>query len=239
MKTKLFERIRKDVRQLRPRAIFIDTGADVFAGNEIERGQVRQFIGGFLRKLAIDADAAVILITHPSLAGINSGTGLSGSTSWHNSVRARMYLKNIKDGAKSNNNLRELEFLKNNYGPLATTITLRYQSGLYVLVNEPVGLAKYASDNQANELFLTILKKLTKQNQRFSPHTGSTYAPKRFAEHADANGTDNKTFAAAMQRLLDANKITIEVYGPPSHQRRFLKINEAEIPSTEGEGART
>jgi hypothetical protein len=32
-----------------------------------------------------------MLLSHPSLTGINSGTGLSGTTGWHNSVRARMY----------------------------------------------------------------------------------------------------------------------------------------------------
>ena len=34
-------------------------------------------------------NASVLLLTHPSLEGIRSGSGLSGSTAWHNSVRAR------------------------------------------------------------------------------------------------------------------------------------------------------
>jgi hypothetical protein len=39
---------------------------------------------------------SVVLIAHPSLTGINTGTGISGSTQWHNSVRARFYLKGYK-----------------------------------------------------------------------------------------------------------------------------------------------
>ena len=60
-----------------------------FPGNEIDRRQTRQFVT-LLRRLAIDANAAVVLISHPSLTGIASGSGLSGNTAWHNSTRARL-----------------------------------------------------------------------------------------------------------------------------------------------------
>ena len=70
----------------------IDTVSDVFLGDEIKREQVRQF-GSLMRKLAIDADTAAILSSHPSLSGMKSGSGLSGSTQWHNTVRARIYFR--------------------------------------------------------------------------------------------------------------------------------------------------
>ena len=38
-----------------------------------------------LRRLAIVANGAVNLLSHPSLTGTNSGSGISGSTAWHNS----------------------------------------------------------------------------------------------------------------------------------------------------------
>jgi RecA-family ATPase len=65
--------------------------ADVFGGSEIDRSQVRQFVA-LTRQIAIAANGYVIMSAHPSLAGINSNNGLSGSTQWHNSVRARGYL---------------------------------------------------------------------------------------------------------------------------------------------------
>ena len=50
--TPLFARIRQDVIALRPRLFIIDPAADVYAGNEINRAQVRQFIT-MLRGIAI------------------------------------------------------------------------------------------------------------------------------------------------------------------------------------------
>jgi RecA-family ATPase len=85
--TPLFHKITEAARDIRPKLIGLDTSADIFAGNENDRSQVRQFVG-LLRSLAIAANAAVIVAAHPSLTGINTGTGLSGSTAWHNSVRA-------------------------------------------------------------------------------------------------------------------------------------------------------
>jgi RecA-family ATPase len=89
--TGLFDSLYEQVGDLKPKHIGIDTAADVFAGNENDRAQVRQFIS-LLRKLAIVSNGSVVLLSHPSLTGINSGSGLSGSTAWHNSVRSRMYM---------------------------------------------------------------------------------------------------------------------------------------------------
>jgi RecA-family ATPase len=55
----------------------------VFGGDEINRSQVRKFVS-MLRGLAIEYDCAVLLLSHPSLTGPNSGTGTSGSTAWNN-----------------------------------------------------------------------------------------------------------------------------------------------------------
>jgi hypothetical protein len=63
--------------------------AALFALPENDRSQTRQFIS-LLRRLAIVSNGSVVLLSHPSLTGINSGSGISGSTAWHNSVRSRM-----------------------------------------------------------------------------------------------------------------------------------------------------
>ena len=86
--TPLYHQLMEAARDLRPKSIGLDTSPDIFAGNENDRTQVRQFIG-LMRGMAIAANAAVIIAGHPSLTGVNSGSGLSGSTAWHNSVRAR------------------------------------------------------------------------------------------------------------------------------------------------------
>ena len=81
---------------VKPQIVIVDTAADIFAGNENDRAQVRQFIG-LLRGLAIDANCGVLMVSHPSLTGINSGSGTSGTTGWHNSVRSRLYFKAAND----------------------------------------------------------------------------------------------------------------------------------------------
>ena len=98
--TPLYDALFAKARAVQPICIVIDNVADVFGGNEIDRSQVRQFVG-LMRRLARAANGYVIMSSHPSVAGIASKSGLSGSTQWHNSVRARAYLRGPSD--KENN----------------------------------------------------------------------------------------------------------------------------------------
>jgi hypothetical protein len=65
------------------------------------------------------------------------------------------------------------------------------------------------------------------QGQEVSAKPSRSYAPTIFSEHPQAAGMQSKQFAAAMQRLLIAEKIKIEVVGPPSKQRSRLVLVEA------------
>jgi hypothetical protein len=40
-----------------------------------------------LKRLARKHDCAILLLAHPSLTGLNTGSGMSGSTGWNNAVR--------------------------------------------------------------------------------------------------------------------------------------------------------
>jgi RecA-family ATPase len=90
--TAIFAKLEAQARALCPKLIAIDPSADVFGGDEINRAQVRKFVS-MLRGLAIDHDSAVLLLSHPSVAGLTSGTGTSGSTAWNNSVRSLSILR--------------------------------------------------------------------------------------------------------------------------------------------------
>lgn len=139
--TNLFARLRGAACDIHPKLIVLDNSADVFGGSENDRTQVRQFIG-ILRSLAIAANAGVLLTSHPSLTGINSGSGISGSTAWHASVRSRLYMKRAvtdKD-EEPDPNLRVIEVMKANYGPVGETITVRWQDGLFLPETEPGSL---------------------------------------------------------------------------------------------------
>jgi RecA-family ATPase len=231
--TKLFNQIYEEAADTKPKSIALDASADVFAGNEIDRLQVRQFVG-LLRKLAGVANAAVILLSHPSLTGISSGSGLSGSTAWHNSVRARMYLTSPKPeaGEQPDSDLRELLFKKNNYGPKGNSIVLRYANGLFLPEKGMSTFERAEYEMKAETAYLDGLRKLQEQGQSASPQIQSPhYAPRAIAQM-------NKTFRVkdletAQQRLLDAKRINIVNEGKPSRPVRRISLGSG--LSEEGE----
>ena len=77
----------------------------------------------------------IFLLAHPSMSGMQSGSGTSGSTHWHNAVRSRLYLTygeeetaaspliptNASYGSRSLN-----------YGPRGKPLRLRWQNGLFI-----------------------------------------------------------------------------------------------------------
>jgi RecA-family ATPase len=226
--TTLFKELLEAAARIKPKHIGIDTSADVYGGNEIDRGQVRQFVG-LLRQLAIAADGSVVLISHPSLQGISSGSGLSGSTGWHNSVRARMYLRSPQ-GEKDeqpDSDLRELQFLKNNYGRLADRVVLRYRDGVF-LAEPGMSVIDRAALEQAIDIaFLLVLGKLIASNRPVSPSPyANNYAPTVIARHPDGKAHSRKDYEAAMERLLNTGKIHVASSGPPSKQVRFLALGK-------------
>src|SRR5262245_16576327 len=150
---------------IKPVMIGIASSADVFAGDEIDRSQVRQFVQ-LLTRIAIVSNGAVVLITHPSLTGIATGTGLSGSTQWHNSVRARAVMKTVKPSdPAADGTLRQIEFRKNNYGPISATCFVRWQNGLFVPIEGVYSMDAAERAAKADEVFVTLLRRFTKQNQ--------------------------------------------------------------------------
>lgn len=133
--TPLFHHLRESVMDHGAKLVFLDTAADVYSGNEIDRVQVRTFIRE-LRRLAIELQGAVILTQHPSNEGLNSGTGKSGSTGWHNSVRSRLYLTAPKPRAGDEDkpsNVRHLKTMKQNYGKFGGKVEIEWNKGVFVV----------------------------------------------------------------------------------------------------------
>jgi RecA-family ATPase len=217
--TDLFKCLYDEACTLRPKCIVIDALSDVFVGNEIDRSQVRQF-GSLMRKLAIDSNSTVIIASHPSLTGTNTGTGLSGSTQWHNTVRARAYFKKANsDSDRPDDGRRELQFHKNQYGSLAVPIQLMWSNGLWLPAKEDKAQTK-----RVETLFLDILRRLTAQGRKFSDKRSPSYAPTKFAEQPEAKAArvSVKAFAEAMELLLADGTIRVIEEGRPSHRRTHL-----------------
>lgn len=224
--TPLWRGIANFAADWKPRLIVLDTSADLFGGDEIKRAQVRQFIA-MLRKLAIDLECAIVLLSHPSVQGMQTGTGISGSTGWNNSVRSRLYLTRDKEDT----DLRILTVMKSNYGETGREIRLRWKAGAFVLDDGKPSAANILLCARAEKVFLDVLEKCSATGRNLSPSPSAAYAPKLIAEHPDSEGVSKRDLEAAMGRLLNANRIRIEVVGSPKRSTKRLVITPSDAPS--------
>ena len=135
----LFKELDQRAADDAPALIVIDTLADVYPANENDRAKVRQFVG-ILRGRALRHKCAVLLLGHPSLTGLSSGSGSSGSTAWNNSVRSRLYLSRIvQDGYEPDPDKRVLTTKKANYGRIGDEIAMTWRDGVSVPDEQPQG----------------------------------------------------------------------------------------------------
>lgn len=210
-----------------PALIIIDNLADAFAGEENSRPHARQFVS-LLQSCASRLDASVVLIGHPSLVGMASGSGSSGSTAWNNSVRSRLYLTKPKpeEGAPESPDLRILKVVKANYGPGGAEMQLRWAGGVFhAEEGATVSLAgahRDLANAKADQTFLDLLAAYEARGRTVGDRPSATYAPTLFAKDPAAIGLTRQGFERAMNRLFAAGEIEVVTVGPPSRQQRKI-----------------
>ncbi|UFX41934.1 AAA family ATPase [Bradyrhizobium sp. 41S5] len=222
--TGLAQRITDLLTEFRPKLLILDTAADVFGGDEINRKQVRFFVS-MLRRFAMDCDLAVLLLSHPSVQGMQSGSGLSGSTAWNNSVRSRLYFT----ADKTDEDLRLLKNMKANYGRKGAETKLRWHEGAFVLDDGKPSAHASLLANHADDVFLRMLSSINGSGRRVSSSRSSAYAPTVMATMPEREGTSKKALEEAMARLFAEKKIAVVKEGPPSKQRERLVVVEDEV----------
>jgi RecA-family ATPase len=222
-KTTHFKRIESMVKRVKPALLVLDTLADVFGGDENNRVQARQFIN-LLRNVALLQDCAVLVLAHPSLTGMNSGSGLSGSTAWNASVRSRLYLERIvKDGREPDPDLRKLRTMKANYASTGGEVLLRWRRGVFQQSDaRNASFAVLKDQQEVENLFMELLDVYHRAGRSVSDSPSSTYAPVVFANDQRANGTGKTAFHEAMDRLFKRGVIRAEESGPPSKRRKKI-----------------
>jgi RecA-family ATPase len=217
-------------RDLCVKLVIVDTAADVFGGNENDRGQVRQFVSRALGSIAIAIDGAVLLCAHPSRTGLSSGEGDGGSTGWSNSLRSRLFLRapDIQEGEAPDPNARILQRRKANYAARQDELRLRWNAGCI----EPEARVTQSSSQfgrrAAEDVFLDMLDAFERENQRISESKNAgNYAPACFARRPERDGYRKPDFERAMQTLFSRGVIHIVEYGPPSKiQRRIERVRK-------------
>jgi len=216
-----------EARRLKARLVIIDTAADVFAGNENDRGHVRQFISRALGSIARAIDGAVLLCAHPSRSGLTSGEGDGGSTGWSNTVRSRLYLsaRALEPGEAPDTNARILERRKANYAARNDVLALRWRNGV---IEPEAPLSPGATPFgklDAKEVFLNLLRECDEQNRFVSENSrASNYAPRMFERMPRDKRLDFRKadFAHAMEALFAARRLENLDYGRPSDARRRI-----------------
>jgi len=120
--------------------LVVDGVSDTFGGNENDRADVKQFVNALVRLMG--NDGAVILIHHVAKAAATASStseGYSGSTGWHNSVRARWYLypetEHSDEGTAATGRLI-LTLQKSNLGRSDFTLRLKWDDDAHLFVAE-------------------------------------------------------------------------------------------------------
>ena len=229
-----YDQMSHKIRETDAQLIIVDTAADTFGGNENYRAQVRGYIN-LLRRWAMEADGGVILTAHPSNFGISQGTGISGSTAWNNSVRARVYFTRPKEDEDENGNRKEesneriLKVMKNNYGPSGNQIRLRWENGVYAPVHRGGGnlVDRLALENE----FLRALGNLIADGVRVLAAENSPRAFLKLLRNLPTmKQWDAGEIRAAKDRLIAKGRLARVELGPPSKRETLIRPADYRYP---------
>lgn len=219
--TKYFDRLRATILAVGARLVVLDAATNLYGGDELRRRQVNAFIT-LLRRLAIDIDGSVVLLAHPSAHGISTGSGISGSTHWNNSVRSRLYFEGVT-GDDADPDERTLRCSKANYARSGAVLRVRWNDGGFVELDPPGSLDRAAMSTKAERVFLSLLSATYNDGSWVSVNlTARNYVPAVFSKHPDREGLSKIAFEAAMRRLLKTGQVKTETYGRPSEPRTRL-----------------
>lgn len=231
--TPFYRQLEHKIRESGAELIIIDTVADSFLGNENIRTQARQFIGA-LRRLAMINDGGVILTAHPSLTGLNSGSGLSGTTAWHNTVRGRLYLTKppTSENEEEQSDARILKLMKSNYGPTGEALKLRWHDHVFVLEDGRRGTGGNIVERiELDNAVLAGLRRLV-VNGALVPADPNVRngLPTRLRTLPSCRHRSFQALAAAQERLTATGRISRVELGPPSKRRLYVRPHDMTLP---------
>ena len=120
--------------------LIIDGISDAFGGNENARAEVKAFVNTLLQLVPLDG--ALLLLGHvakPTAAKSETAEGYSGSTQWHNAVRARWYLypetEPDDDGKRARRTGKlALELQKSNLGRTDQAMTFEWDDEAHLFL---------------------------------------------------------------------------------------------------------
>lgn len=228
-RTQLLEELERRIAHGRYDLIIIDNRAQAVDADEIDRS-VATKVGAVLDAIARRMGATIILLAHPSLSGIASGTGASGSTAWFNAVRNQVNMRQPEDAdAKApDDGRRELVSGKPNYGLKGRVIGLQWTAGAYVCTDQP---ERAGSDigkaDRAERVFLKLMREHISRGGTLSALSNArNYAPRIFFNNKTAReGVNLREMESAMNALLARGTIkTTVIFAGTQREKTILVI---------------
>ncbi len=214
--------------------IVIDNASDAFAGNENDRQEVRTFIR-LMRRIARDADAAVLVLAHVDKATVRggksaAGSRYSGSTAWNNSVRSRLAL--FEDGGSLALVQEKLNLGKR----LDREIRLTFHDGVPVPIELIEGYSESveAEEQRQAETVLALMRVAIDAGETIpaadsGPHTARHMLMRLAEAPKDWSTKSGKSrFDAALMRLKREGRMRVEEYQKPNrHVGKRLVLMDA------------
>ncbi|AVX03448.1 hypothetical protein MXMO3_00917 [Maritalea myrionectae] len=223
--TELFDALVQDVVAFDADLIIIETAADLFGGNENIRSEVRQFVARCCEQLAVEANAAVVLCAHPSVAGVKSGDGSSGSTAWNNSARSRLYLHRVIDaqGHELDPDHRVLSRKKSNFARSGDAINIYWQSGVFITSRDA---RRIEARSKADATILAEVHDAFDKGRPWSPHhqSGHRYLINWMVSHLN---TSKHAAKKQLGRLLTDGRLVEVEYDTHNHKRGLCTHEQA------------
>jgi len=218
------------------RLVLLDSLHEFFPGNENDRLQARAFV----RELAIlarEIRGAVVVLAHPSIAGLVRGSGTSGTTAWNNTVRSRLYLTRppmplsgvSPISGPSTDDVRILTTVKANFGRLGERIRLAWRDGVFI-ADPPADLPASALECKRREhAFLEALSLATAQGRAVSDHPKAVnYAPALLRDYLPCRALSIPQLAETMRALFAAGRIEKRCIGRKPNRHAFVTLAPVE-----------
>jgi RecA-family ATPase len=173
--TPLYHAIAVHVRSCKAKLLILDSLYNIYGGSEIDRASVECFVVS-LRRLAMLNDCAVIFTSHPSIEGMNSGRGYSGSTGWNAIVRSRLYLTASDD--PTDEDARTLKTMKLNYGK-KVEYRLEWSEGVFVRKDRDTGPVAQMERRSKDKAILELVAEYARKGRHLSkePRSVERYLP--------------------------------------------------------------
>lgn len=144
--TSAYAQLAARVKEQSTQVLLVDGVSDTFGGSENARTEVKRYVNMLLALVPAD-DGAVVLIGHvakPTASAPATSEGYSGSTAWHNAVRARWYLyPDTRHGDEAGDRVERtgdliLELQKSNLGPTSQAMRFAWDEAAHLFVGRSI-----------------------------------------------------------------------------------------------------